>query len=145
MRPTIGVWLILMLAAAGCGFSASREAAADAMSHYFEAVERHDYAAALAVYADSFFRDTSREAWEAQLEGYNRRLGDLMSYEAVSWNVKKHVGANGGTFVKVIYKTRYSRQPAVEQFILKKADGDFVIIAHHIQAKALPQGKTYAI
>lgn len=145
MRPTIGLWLLLALLAIGCGFSASREAAADAMTRYFEAVERHDYAAALALYADSFFKDTSREAWEAQLEGYNRRLGDLMAYEAVSWNVKKHVGANSGTFVKVVYKTRYSRQPAVERFILKKADGGFIIIAHHIQAKALPQGETHVI
>ena len=145
MPRIVGWGLILVLVAAGCGFSASREAAAEAMAGYFAAMERRDYTAAVAVYADSFFRDITREAWEAQLEGTTRQLGNLESYEAVSWNVKEHVGVNAGTFVKVIYKTHYSRQPAVEQFILKKADGGFVIIAHRIKAKNLPQGKTHFV
>ena len=145
MPRIVGLGLILALLAAGCGFSANREAAAEAMSAYFAAIERRDYTAATAVYADSFFKDITREAWEAQLEDTTGRLGNLESYEAVSWNVKKHVGANAGTFVKVAYKTRYSRQPALEQFILKKVEGDFVIIAHRIEAKNLPQGKTYFI
>jgi hypothetical protein len=138
-------WLILALVVAGCGFSASQEAAAESMARYFAAVERRDYAAALAVCADSFFEDTSREAREAELADHARRLGDLLSYEALSWNVKKNVGAKAGTFVKVVYKTRYSRQLAVERFILKKADGDFVIIAHQIEARNLPRGETHFI
>ena len=145
MSRIIGLWLVLGLLMSGCGFSASREAAAKTMARYFEALKQHDYAAALAVYADSFFKDVSREAWEVRLEDYMRQLGDLQRYEAVRWNVKKHVGANAGTFVKVVYNTRYARQPAVEQFILKKADGDFVIIAHRIEAKSLPRGETHFI
>lgn len=145
MPRMVGLALILALLATGCSFSASREAAEEAMADYFAAIERRDYAAAMDVCADSFFKDVSREAWEARLAGTTRRLGDLQSYEAVSWNVKKSVGANGGTFVQVIYQTRYTRRPAVEQFILKKADGDFRIIAHRIDARDLPQGKTHFI
>lgn len=145
MPRMIAGWLILTLLAAGCGFSASREAAAETMARYFAAVERQDYPAALAVCADSYFESISREAREAELADNARRLGDLLSYEAVSWNVKKNVGARAGTFVKVVYKTRYSRQPAVERFILKKADGDFAIIAHQIEAANLPRGRTHFI
>lgn len=145
MPRIIGCWLVLALLTTGCGFSASREQAAETVARYFEALEQRDYTAALAVYADSFFREVSREAREAQLEGYTRQLGDLQAYEAVRWDVKKHVGANAGTFVKVVYKTRYSRQPAVEQFILRKADGDFVIISHRIEARNLPKGRTHFI
>jgi hypothetical protein len=135
----------MVLSAVGCGFSASREAAAESMARYFEAVEHRDYDAALAVCADSFFQETSREVREAELAANARRLGDLLSYEAVSWNVKKNVGAGAGTYVKVVYKTRYSRQPAVERFILKKVDRQFAIIAHQIEARGLPRGKTHFI
>lgn len=144
-RPRAGLWLLLALLLAGCGFSASQEAAAEVMTRYFAAIETRDYEAALTVYAASFFRDTSRDAWAAHLEGYTRQLGDLESYEAVNWNVKKNVGANAGTFVQVTYKIRYSRQPAVEQFILMKADAGFRVIAHRIKARNRPPGETLVI
>ena len=137
--------IVLATLLAACGFSGSREAASEVMARYFDAIQNRDYTAAVEVYADSFFRDSSRETWEAQLEGYTRQLGDLEFYEAVSWNVKKHVGANAGTFVRIVYRTRYTRQPAVEQFILKEADAGFRIIAHRIEARNLPQGETFFI
>jgi hypothetical protein len=138
----IGLLLSLLLLLSSCGFSASKEDVTEVMTQYFTAIEAQDYLAAMEYYAASFFKEASREAWEAQLQKYNRQLGDLESFEAVNWNVKKNVGANAGTFVQVIYKTHYSRHPAVEKFILKKAAVGFRIIAHRIDAKALPKGKT---
>jgi hypothetical protein len=138
----IGLLLMLLLLFASCGFSASKEDVTEVMTHYFTAIEARDYPAALDYYAASFFKDASRDAWEAQLQKYNRQLGDLESFEAVNWNIKKNVGANAGTFVRVVYKTRYSRHPAEEKFILKKGTAGFRIIAHRIDAKALPRGKT---
>jgi len=138
----IGVLLSLLLLLSGCGFSSSKEAVAEVMTQYFAAIEARDYPAAMDFYAETFFKDASRDAWEAQLHKYNRELGDLESYEAVNWNVKKNVGANAGTFVQVVYKTDYSRHPAVEKFILKKAAAGFRIIAHRIDAKDMPKGKT---
>jgi hypothetical protein len=142
---TGGLLLSLLLLLSGCGFSSSQEAAAEVMGQYFAAIEAQDYPSAMAFYAEAFFKDSSREAWEAQLRHYNRQLGDLQSFEAISWNVKKHAGANAGTFVRVVYRTRYSRHPAVEQFILKKTDADFRIIAHRLDAKDAPGGKTQFI
>ena len=136
-----GALLTLLLLLSGCGFSDSREAAAEVMEEYFTAIKGQDYASAMAFYADGFFADASRQEWEARLRQYNRRLGDLESYEAVSWNVQKHAGSNAGTFVRVIYKTSYSRHPAVEQFILKKMPDAYRIVAHRIQAEAMPQGE----
>jgi hypothetical protein len=138
----IGLLLLLLLLLASCGFSASKEDVTEVMTHYFTAIEARDYPTAMDYYAASFFKDASRDAWEAQLQQYNRQLGDLESFEAVNWNIKKNVGANAGTFVQVVYKTHYSRHPAVEKFILKKAAAGFRIIAHRIDAKALPRGKT---
>jgi len=142
---TCGLLLVLLLLLSGCGFSDSRDAAANVMEQYFAAIEGQDYPAAMAFYADSFFRESSRQDWEAQLRRYNRQLGDLESHEALSWNVKKHVGAKAGTFVRVVYKTRYSRHPALEQFILKKTRDAYRIIAHRIQAEGVPQGETQFI
>lgn len=141
----IGLLLPLLLLLSSCGFSASREDAAEVMTHYFRAIEARDYPAAMDYYAEAFFKNASREAWEAQLRKYNRQLGDLESFKAVNWNVKKNVGTNAGTLVQVVYKTDYSRHPAVEQFILKKAAAGFRIIAHRIDAKDLPRGKTELI
>jgi len=138
----IGLLLSLLLLLSSCGFSASKEDVAEVMTQYFSAIEARDYPAAMDYYAEAFFKDASRDAWEAQLQKYNRQLGDLESFEAVNWNVKKNVGANAGTFVQVVYKTHYSRHPAVEKFILKKADAGFRIIMHRIDAKDLPKGKT---
>ena len=138
----IGLLLPLLLLLSSCGFSDSKEAVAEVMTRYFTAIEAQDYPAAMDFYAETFFKEASRETWEAHLHNTNRQLGDLESYEAVNWNVKKNVGANAGTFVQVVYKTRYSRHPAVEKFILKKAAEGFRIIAHRIDAKNLPKGKT---
>ena len=140
-----GLWkgLLILMLLGGCGFSGSREDAAEIMKHYFTAIEAQDYQAAMAYYAEAFFEKTSRDQWEAKLQGYNRQLGDLEQYEAMSWNVKKHVGVGGGTFVQVIYKTRYSRHPAMEKFILQEGDLGFRIIAHRVQVKGAPkEGKT---
>ena len=143
---TCGLLLTMLLLLSGCGFSDSRKAAAEVMEQYFAAIEGQDYPSATACYADSFFKASSRQAWEDQLRRYNRQLGDLESHEAISWNVKKHAGANAGTFVRVVYRTHYSRHPAVEQFILKKAQAeDYRIIAHRIQAEAMPRGETQFI
>ena len=142
---TCGLLLTMLLLLSGCGFSDSRKAAAEVMEQYFTALKGQDFPSALACYADAFFEDTSRQEWEAQLRHYNRQLGDLESYEAVSWNIQKHAGSNVGTFVRVIYRTRYSRHPAVEQFILTKVQEDYRIVAHRIQAEAMPQGETQFI
>ncbi len=135
-----GLWLVLLI---GCGFSSSRDAASETMGRYFTAIEAQDYPAALACYAEAFFEKTSRNAWERKLRGYNRQLGSLERFEAMSWNVKKHVGANGGTFVQVVYKTAYSRHPATEMFMLQKGEEGFRIIAHRLEVKGAPkQGET---
>lgn len=141
---TCGLLLILLLLSS-CGFGDSRKAAEQMMGQYFAAIEAQDYSSAMGFYAETFFKDASRGDWEAQLRRYNRQLGDLESFEAVSWNIKKHVGGNGGTLVRVVYKTRYARHPAVEHFILKKAEADFRIIAHRIDAAVMPQGETHFI
>ena len=142
---TSGLLLALLLSLASCGFGDSRKAAEQMMGKYFAAIEAQDYSSAMGFYAETFFKDASRGDWEAQLRHYNRQLGDLESFEAVSWNIKKHVGSNAGTFVRVVYKTRYSRHPAVEQFILKRAETDFRIIAHRIDAAGMPRGETQFI
>ena len=138
----IGLLLALWLLLSSCGFSDNRVAVAEVMTQYFTAIEARDYPAAMDFYAEAFFKNTTRDAWEAQLHKYNRQLGHLESFEAVNLNVKKKMGANAGTFVQVVYKTEYARHPAVEKFILKKAAVGFRIIAHRIDAKHLPQGKT---
>jgi hypothetical protein len=141
----IGLLLTIALVLSSCGFSASKEAVGEVMAQYFKAIEAQDYPSAADFYAPAFFKNTSRDAWEAQLQTYRRHLGDLESFEAVNWKVKKNVGAHAGTFVQVVYKTRYSRHPAMERFILKKADQGFRINAHRLHADALPKGKTQFI
>ena len=140
IQSCTGMMILLLLTS--CGFSDSRDEAAEVMNRYFAAIEVQDYTVAMDLYADAFFRDTSRDAWEAQLRSYRRLLGDLESFEAISWNVKKNVGVKAGTFVRVVYRTRYSRHPAMEQFILKKADEGFRIISHRLDAEKAPGGKT---
>lgn len=140
-----GLWLVfgIPVPLAGCGFSSSRDAASETMGRYFTAIETQDYPAAMACYAEVFFEKTPRNSWERKLRDYNRQLGNLERFEAMSWNVKKHVGANGGTFVQVVYKTSYSRHPAVEMFVLQKGEEGFRIIAHRVEVKGAPkQGET---
>lgn len=137
--------LVLLLVLSGCGVSGSKDDAAEVMTQYFAAIEARDYPAAMAYYAENFFKETSRDAWEAQLHRYNRRLGNLESFEAVNWNVKKNVGVNAGTYVQVIYKTIYARHPAVEKFILKKVAAGFRIVVHRVEARGVPKGKTESI
>ena len=137
--------LMLLLVLSGCGFSSSKEDAAEVMTQYFAAIQAQDFPEAMAYYAETFFKETSRETWEDQLHRYNRRLGNLESFEAVNWNVKKNVGTNAGTYVQVIYKTTYARHQAVEKFILKKAAAGFRIIVHRVEARGIPKGKSQSI
>lgn len=137
--------VLTLLLVVNCGFSSSKDDAAEVMTRYFAAIEARDYPAAMAYYAETFFKETSRNAWKAQLLSYNRRLGNLESFEAVNWNVKKNVGANAGTYVQVIYKTIYARHPAVEKFILKEAPAGFRIIVHRVEARGMPKGRSQSI
>ena len=138
----IGLLLLFMLLLGGCGFSSSKEDAGKIMDQYFAAIQEQDYPAAMAFCAEAFFQDASREVRQARLKGYHRQFGDLQSFEAVSWNVKKKMGTNAGTFVQVVYRTRYSRPPALERFVLKEVAAGFRIIAHRVEAGGGPKGKT---
>ena len=148
-RPgTIGTGLLALaligfLLPASCGFSSSQEDAAGIMNHYFTALADQNYAGAVDYFADELLKKTSRPKWEAKLRGYNRQLGNLESFEAVSWNVQRKMGTDAMTLVKVVYQTRYSRRPAVETFILKKGDQGFQIVAHRMTIEdGPPEGRT---
>jgi ketosteroid isomerase-like protein len=137
--------LLAALLLAYCGFTEKRAAAEAVVARYFEALRAGDYQGAVDLYADSYRQRPPPGGHPAQLRALNGRLGDLQTYAAMEWSVKKSAGAIDATYVQVTYDVRYSRGRVRELFILQTTGDDetFQILDHRIRIQSPPgQGET---
>jgi hypothetical protein len=111
-----------------------KDEAESTMSKVYELIQEEAYESVLDYYAPEFFAETPREEWTTILEQINGRLGGLVTYEVVGWDVEKKIGSNSGTYVQLTYKTNYTKYEAKENIILRRELGasDFMILGHHI-------------
>jgi hypothetical protein len=139
VQATIAALLVfLAIALAGCGIMKAKEDAEEALTLHFEAVAKHSTAAVLSRYDAKFFEAVPREEWAKRLALVETKLGDYQSFEIVNWNVNSKFGTDGGTYVSVTCKVRYSKHTAQEAFILFRTQDEqpFRIVRHGITSDA---------
>ncbi len=134
-RHIVLISLMLMILST-CGFIGSKDDAESTVSKVFELIQERDYDSALNYYSNRFFGVVSEEEWIGMLEYVNEKLGDLESYELLNWNVEKKMKPISGTFVRLVYKTQYTKYEAQENILLQQEGrgSDFRIIGHRINS-----------
>lgn len=121
---SVGLFLALVIAATVATGCAGKGDADQVANTLFEAVKKHEYKLATSYYSPAFFGKTPKEAWIADLEAINGKLGDLQSWKLTSWRVNTQYGTTGnGTYYQFVYDTKYSKYPAIERLTLFKPVG----------------------
>ncbi|MBV9127351.1 MAG: hypothetical protein JO117_04620 [Verrucomicrobia bacterium] len=131
---------ILLGLLAGCHSIASGKAAAErTMQDFYEKLQQHDFDAALDAYAPDFFVKTSRPRWRKTLIAVQDQLGPLREARLARWSVETQLGTDEGTYLQLVYTTRYERFSAEETCRLKRAAdaGGFQIFTHEIRSAGL--------
>ena len=85
-----------------CGltnFTDAKENAESTVSEVVGLIREGEYGSALDYYSDSFFKVVSEEDWIGLLEHINEPLGDLESYELLTWDVEKKMGVIPRTYI----------------------------------------------
>ena len=77
--------LLVVLVLSACGSLQVSPEAEGVISKYFQAIRAHKYDDALLLYSPRFFETTSKDKWRTLLTKVGQKLGDLQSYEIVSW------------------------------------------------------------
>lgn len=117
--------LALSLSLAACNpatVAADKAAAEGAVAKFHEQLNAQQYAAIYAE-ADELFRGVGTEGGFRQLfEAVRTKLGAVRSTELKSWNVRQNFGTMSGTFIELVYETRFERGVATETFNWRTGD-----------------------
>ncbi len=125
----VGVLTVVVI---GVGFlvrscAADKEDAERAVADLYEALDRDDYDAALAIYhPESWFR-LSEAQMLAQIQAIDEDLGRREEGRLVGWNVQK----GSQSWVDLTYENLYEKGVVVEAFRLVRLDGVYKILVHN--------------
>jgi|GEM_PF-5774228 hypothetical protein len=120
------------------GCSAPKAAEEVAIS-YYKAIQNKDLEKALDYYSPKFLEKTPRDDLIRNLNQVNKKLGDLKTYELVSWKTTKYMGVGelpSGTYYELQYKVEYTKYPANEMLTLYKSSSneDILIFGFNINS-----------
>lgn len=122
---------------AGCSFLESKKAAEQSADTLYETLGTGDIDAALDLYSDRFYQETSREDTRMFLHTILDRLGQYQSHELISWNVQK--GANSqyiGTVTLLVYHVHYSNYDATEELTFF-GNSPPQLVGHYVRSEGL--------
>ncbi len=136
---SIPILTLLLILVFGCGFTEDKNVAENLANDLFDSISVQDFDRTMHFYSSRFFEHTSQDEWLAILHNLNMKLGDLESYELVSWNIKKQAHTSGtGTYVLLQYNVNYSKYPSVETLTLfRPIGGELKILGHNINSAGL--------
>jgi hypothetical protein len=141
-RHLLAVVPFALLFLVGCGALDTTPGEA-VVTGYLEAMKAQDFKKALTYYSPAFYQQASRESWAAALQGINRRVGAVQSYEKLDGRVNQVAGnlANAGSTYVLRYRVTYESATVTETFTVFRPQGssDIAIQAHNLQAPELLQ------
>lgn len=132
--------LVLLISCNGNGQkSLSKDDVAALMDEYFEQVKQNDFNVIAAYYSDKFYENTSKEDWEELYNRIHLKLGQLVSVELKSWNMKSVWGTSGsGKHFTLVYNNKYENGNAEETVVLfaPRGKNEIKIDGYHYNSKA---------
>lgn len=131
-----GIIVVALAILIGFGFRSCANDKADAedtVHALFDALDRGDIDAALALYHPDLLERTSAAQMAADLRAIHAKLGPRTSSDLTSWRVNK----GSPSFVNLVYESVYANGPAVEEFRLRRVDGKYRIEIHNYNSNAL--------
>ncbi|MCP4181593.1 MAG: DUF4019 domain-containing protein [bacterium] len=121
-----------------CSVNFNKQPAIDVMEDYFSKIDKDNLDILIDYYAESMFKETSKEEWKDLLEKIHKKLGDFESAELTSWNLKNMAQLSGsGTYYYFTYKSKYTNSSANEQVTMFKArkSDEIKIVGHHFKSE----------
>lgn len=126
-----------VLLVAACSLTESKEAAEQSANTLYHTLATGDIDAAIDLYSDRFYEETTREEWRKILSNVHDRLGDYQTHELVNWKVWTGVSTEvSGTVTTLIYNVQYSKYDATEQLTFMGANPP-QLVGHHINSRGL--------
>lgn len=133
---------LLALLIVSCTIGQDKGASEAVAAAVYESIKQKNFDTAVSFYSTQFYEKTTKEEWLEALKSINAKLGDLLSYELVSWNVRKVVGtADSGTYTQLEYKVTYSKYPSQEKLTIFKptSGGGARVLGHNINSAGFLQ------
>ena len=85
------------------------------MYEYFEKTRENDYSLIELYYSDDFYIVMDRDKWEELYYKIHSILGELITFELVSWNIKAELKTSGsGKNFTFVYKNKYENGDVTE-------------------------------
>lgn len=134
MIRTYFVLVALVVSLLGCSASADVSSAERAVMKFHSLLDAGRFTEIFEQSSDDLKEASSQSEFVALLEAVHRKLGDTKSAVDQAWNVNHHTS---GTFVTLTYKTIYSEDEAVEQFVFRMQGDSAALVGYHISANAL--------
>jgi len=109
------------------------------MDGFFEKVKQNDYNLVDPYYSETIFETTSREEWKEIYNKIHFVLGELISTELESWNIRTMLGTSGsGKYYTFVYNNKYENGIAKEtiNLFLPKSSNEVKIIGHNYASEA---------
>jgi len=101
-------------------------------AQYFMAVSRSDYASALPLFSDDFFKFTNKKETIALFEKTAIALGKFETYKLADWKTLRVKGTNAKTEYLLVYDVKYSNFDAQEIFSMVKEGEEIKIFSYRI-------------
>lgn len=126
--------LAMVLVVPGCSVQADIGAAERSVPAFHAMLDTGRFAAIYRAASAELQGATSERDFVALLDAVHRKLGASQRWEKISWGVNYR---RSGTFVTLLYKTRYAGGEASEQFVFHMQGKAAALAGFHISANAL--------
>ena len=108
------------------------------MNEYFEKVKRNDFSLVETYYSEAFYENTNKEKWEELYNKVHYVLGELISVELESWNMRAVLATSGsGKYFTFVYKNKYENGDVIEtiNIFIPKNENIVRINAHNYNSE----------
>ena len=109
------------------------------MDEYFEKVKQNDFSLIEPYYSEAFYEKTGKEKWKELYDRVHSMLGELVSVELESWNMRSVIATSGsGTYYTLVYKNNYENGEATEtiNLFIPKNENEIKINGHNYNSNA---------
>jgi hypothetical protein len=134
MLKKVSIILIIIFMVSCSKNGVSKNDVLSFMDTYFEEIKQNDFNKIESYYSETFYKNSSREAWEELFNKVHSIIGKLESTELESWNMKSMLATSGsGTTYTLIYKNKYENGIVTEtiNIFVPKGKNEIGIIGHN--------------
>ena len=130
---TVGYLLIAALLG-GCSMSADSKLAEQAVPEFHHMLDAAQFDVIYDGSADDLKRVATRKDFVDLLDAVHRKLGVVASSNQRTWKVNDNTS---GSYVTLIYDTKYAEGDATEQFVYRLEIDKALVAGYHINSNAL--------